>query len=324
MNNKEEMLTLLENNRGRYFSGEELANILGISRSMIWKNIRLLREDGYEITAINNKGYCMASESDVLSQNGIRKYLQNVDLDINVVHTLESTNAYVQEQALKGKSQGYVVFADEQTGGKGRCGRKFYSPSSSGLYMSILLRPSGQIAKEPMLLTIMTAVAMCETIEELTDKKAEIKWFNDIFVDGKKVCGILTQGSADIESGVMEYIVLGVGLNIYKPKAGFPSELENVAGAVCESQVADMKNKIAGIFLKKLWSAYNQNSYMYIKEKYRARSLVIGKKLTLIDGDKKQSVLCKDIDDKCRLVVSDWLGKEKIISFGNISVRVEN
>ncbi len=324
LNSKDTLLNLLESNRGKYFSGEELANQLGISRSMIWKNISLLRSEGYNISAANNRGYCLEQSSDVLSESGIRKYLNASQFDINVVHTIDSTNAYVQEQALRGKAQGYVVLADEQTGGKGRCGRSFYSPNASGLYMSVLLKPTGEIAKDPMLITIMTAVAMCETIEELTGKTAQIKWFNDIFVDGKKVCGILTQGTLDIESGLTDNIVLGVGLNVYKPQGGFPAELSDVAGWVCDDQQEDMKNKLAAMFLQKFWSAYSMRSFIVAKEKYRARSLVIGKKITLIDGERKESVTCKNVDDRCRLVVTDWLGKEKTISFGNISVRLEN
>ncbi len=324
LNSKDTLLNLLENNRGRYFSGEELANELGISRSMIWKNISLLRSEGYNISAANNRGYCLEQSSDVLTESGIRKYLSANQFDINVVHTIESTNAYVQEQALRGKSQGFVVLADEQTDGKGRCGRSFYSPNASGLYMSVLLQPSGEIAKEPWIVTIMTAVAMCETIEELTGKSAKIKWFNDIFVEGKKVCGILTQGTLDIESGLTNNIVLGVGLNVYKPIGGFPAELSGVAGWVCDDQQEDMKNKLAAVFLQKFWSAYTQQLFLISKEKYRKRSLVIGKKLTLIDGVKKESVTCIDVDDRCRLVVTDWLGKEKTISFGNISIRLEN
>ena len=125
-----------------------------------------------------------------------------------------------------------MVIANEQTAGRGRLSRSFFSPKDTGIYMSLLLRPKNYSAKQAVRITTMAAVAMCEAIETVSDEKAEIKWVNDIFVRGEKVCGILTEGSFNLESGLLDYAVLGIGINIYQPKDGFPNELSSIAGAV--------------------------------------------------------------------------------------------
>ena len=164
MRTKEQLLALFENNKGDYFSGEDIAERLSISRTAVWKAVKSLRNDGYNISAISNKGYSLSTETDILSIQGIRKYLKPVckDIELAVYPTLNSTNTMVREKAASGTPEGYTVIANGQTNGKGRSGRSFYSPSDTGIYMSILLRPHHYFAKEAMKLTTMAAVAVCE------------------------------------------------------------------------------------------------------------------------------------------------------------------
>lgn len=324
MTTKERLLELFESNKGMYFSGEEIAGKLNISRAAVWKAVKNLRSEGYVIDAVTNKGYCLSVETDILSPQGIRKYLdsQYMDMDINVLPTAVSTNTLVREKADSGMAEGYTVISNEQSDGRGRYGRKFFSPGGTGLYMSILLRPHNYSAGQAVRITTMAAVAMCEAIEAVSDKKAQIKWVNDIFVNGKKVCGILTEGSFGLESGVLDYAVLGLGLNVYNPQGGFPEELEQIAGAVFDSTQNDMKNRLAADFLNRFMGYYtagNQNDYI---EKYRSRSLAVGKHITVILANQTRKAYVNGVDDECRLLVEYEDGEKESLSYGEIHIKL--
>ena len=211
MTTKEKLLELFEANKGTYFSGEELAENLALSRAAVWKAVKSLRSEGYAIDAVTNKGYCLSTATDILSPQGIRKYLDTEyqDWNLKVLPTVTSTNAVVRELAdsvqinreqasekqasdvqesispgRENQEIEYVVIANEQTKGRGRRGREFYSPEGTGVYMSLLLKPNHYSARQAMRFTTMAAVAMCEAIEEISEEKAQIKWVNDVFVNG--------------------------------------------------------------------------------------------------------------------------------------------
>lgn len=324
MMTKEKILELFESNRDIYFSGEEIAQKLSVSRTAVWKAVKTLQNEGYAIDAVKNKGYCLSVQTDILSVQGIRKYLRSeiMDMEISVVNAVQSTNALVREKANMGASEGYIVLANEQTAGRGRLGRSFFSPKDTGIYMSLLLRPENYAAKQAVRITTMAAVAMCEAIEAVSDEKAGIKWVNDIFVREKKVCGILTEGSFNLESGLLDYAVLGLGINIYRPKGGFPNELSNIAGAVFEKNQNDVKNRLVSEFLNRFYgyySAVNQTDYV---EQYRNRSFVIGKQVNLISADESKTAVAIGIDDECRLLVKYPDGTEDCYSSGEISIRI--
>ena len=329
MTTRDKLLELFEKNKGRYFSGEEIAKELNVSRTAVWKAVKNLRNEGYEIDAITNKGYALSVKTDILSPQGIRKYLDNECnyMDINVLATTSSTNDVVKEKANSGYEEGYIVVANEQTKGKGRYGRAFYSPSGTGLYMSILLKPNNYDASGAVSITMIAAVAMCEAIEEVSDEKAEIKWVNDIYIKGKKVCGILTEGSYGLESGMLDYAVVGVGINVYYPKDGFPKEIDSIAGVIFnytneDSNIdssGDLKNRLAASFINNFMKYYKSCSDDYIKE-YKNKNFVVGKKVTVIIGGQKKEALVKGLDDKCRLVVEYEDGQNESLSYGEISL----
>lgn len=150
MTTREKILELLEAERGVYFSGEDIAGRLSVSRAAVWKAVKALQKDGYAIDAVTNKGYCLSAETDILSVQGIRKYLNReiAGSDISVLQTAASTNALLREKADSGAPEGCMILANEQTGGRGRLSRSFFSPQDTGIYMSLLLRPENYSAKE--------------------------------------------------------------------------------------------------------------------------------------------------------------------------------
>ncbi len=324
MGTKERLLELLEAEKGRYASGEEIAQALCVSRAAVWKAVKALRQEGYPIEAATNRGYCLSNKADVLSVQGIRKALNPVCRNVNiiVVPTVDSTNALIREMAGRGEPEGCVVVAGEQTAGRGRRGRQFYSPKDTGIYISLLLRPKHCAIERATGFTSMAAVAMCEAIESVSGEAAQIKWVNDVFVRGKKVCGILTEASLDMENGEAEYVVLGAGVNVYPPGDGFPEELKAVAGTVFEELHSDAKNRLAGEFLNRMMAFYAAPDADAYVEKYRARSLVLGKRITVLQGESARSATVCDIDGACRLLVRYDSGETACLSYGEIQVRV--
>lgn len=322
MTTKEKLLALLEAQKGTYYSGEEIAQRLEVSRAAVWKAVKSLQKEGYEIHAVTNRGYCLSRQTDILSKQGIQKFLTDScrDLELSVLPTAESTNTLVREQANRGTGEGYTVIAGEQTGGRGRYGRSFFSPQGTGVYLSILLRPKTREASQALMLTTMAAVAMCEAIEEVSPEKAEIKWVNDIYVRGKKVCGILTEASLDLESSSLQYAVLGVGVNVYQPLEGFPGELAGTAGAVLEGPVEEGKNRLTASFLNHFLSLYRSGTWADCIGAYRERNLALGKTVTVRRQDTSRTAYVRDIDELCRLVVEYEDGTTEHLSYGEISI----
>ncbi|MGN0976444.1 MAG: biotin--[acetyl-CoA-carboxylase] ligase [Faecousia sp.] len=324
MTTKEKLLELLEANKGAYFSGEEIAQKLCVSRAAVWKAVNALREEGYCIDAVTNKGYCLSEHTDILSPQGIRKYLKPAyqGMELTVLPEAASTNALLREKANQGAPEGCAVIANQQTAGRGRCGRQFYSPRETGIYMSVLLRPVRYAPQQAVRLTAAAAVTMCEAIEAVSGESAQIKWVNDIFVRGKKVCGILTEASFGLESGALEYAVLGVGVNVYPPKEGFPKELEAIAGAIYDSARSDGKNRLAGEFLNRFLDCYNAPERTEYIAAYRSRSLAVGKQVTVYSGNRTRSAYAYGVDDECRLLVRYENGETESLSYGEIRIKV--
>ncbi len=322
MTTKEKVLELFEKNKGIYFSGEELAKQLNVSRASVWKAVTGLRKDGYAIDAVTNKGYCLSEKGDILSAQGIMKYLPSEyqNMDIRVERETESTNAAVREYAEQGMQEGFLLVAGEQTKGRGRYGRTFFSPQGTGVYFSLLLRPKGVLAQQGTGLTAMAAVAMCEAVKELSGKPTGIKWVNDIYVNGKKVCGILTEASMGLESGRLDYVILGVGVNVYPPETGFPESLIDKAGVVFDEMQDDMKNRLIALFLENFGAYYLKQSEKSYIEKYKEYSLVTGKQIQVLSEYGKREAYVLGIDDDCRLLVEYENGERATLSCGEISI----
>ena len=324
MRTKEKLLELFENNKGSYFSGADIAEKFSISRTAVWKSVKALRKEGYQIDAVQNKGYCLSVDTDILSVQGIQKYLNTIcpDMELNVYPILDSTNAVVREKAIAGGPEGYIVIANSQTRGRGRSGRTFYSPSNTGIYMSLLLRPRHFSSHQAAQLTTMAAVAVCEAIGSLSGEKAQIKWVNDIYLRGKKVCGILTEGSLSLEDGSLEYAVLGIGINVSPPTGGFPDEIKDIAGTVFYEAQRDGKNRLAAEVLNRFMAYYSASNMLNYVDNYRQRSMVIGKEIQVIFPGYTKRAIAHAIDQNCHLIVEYEDGQTETLYSGEISIKI--
>lgn len=323
MNTKERLRNLLYEHIGSYLSGEEIAEQLSVSRTSIWKAVNALRREGYEIDAVQHKGYRLAATVDVLSKEGLTAYLGD-EADafcIELYPEVTSTNTLIRDRANDGAKEGLVILANMQTQGRGRFGRTFFSPSDSGIYMSLLLRPTEMTHPEATRITTMAAVAVCEAIESVSQKQAGIKWVNDIYMNEKKVCGILTEASVSMEDGSLSYVILGIGVNAYAPKEGFPEDIENKAGAVFYERKKDAKNRLVAEILKKFLYYYKAKDTTEYTKTYREKSIVIGKQIKVMSFSDEKNALVSDIDDACRLLVRYEDGTEESLSSGEISIR---
>ena len=325
MTTKEKLLALLEDSKGTFFSGEEIARTLQVSRAAVWKAVNALREDGYTIDAVTNKGYRFSPDSDILSPQGIRRFLKPEyrDLNLTVLPTAPSTNALVREKASQGCPEGCVIIACEQTAGRGRYGRQFFSPADTGVYLSLLLRPTAYSPQQATCLTAAAAAAMCQAIEAVTGQHPGIKWVNDIFLHGKKVCGILTEAAVGLETGTLNYMVLGAGINVYLPTDGFPEEIQSIAGALLEHSTPEAKNRLTGEFLNRFWEFYAHPERKEYLEDYRARSLAIGRNVAVLSAGQKVSAYAYGIDDDFRLLVRYENGEAEALSYGEIRIQLD-
>lgn len=324
MTTKEKLLALLEENKGAFFSGEEIARTLQVSRAAVWKAVNALREDGYTIDAATNKGYRLSPDSDILSPQGIRRFLKPEyrNLNLTVLPTAPSTNALVREKANQGCPEGCVIVACEQTAGRGRYGRQFFSPADTGVYLSLLLRPTAYSPQQATCLTAAAAAAMCQAMEAVTGQQPGIKWVNDIFLRGKKVCGILTEAAVGLETGALDYMVLGAGVNLYPPADGFPEEIQSIAGSVLERSCPEAKNRLVGEFLNRFWYFYTHPECRAYLEDYRARSLAIGQNVTVLSAGRAVSAYAYGIDDDFRLLVRYENGDTEALSYGEIRIQL--
>ena len=321
---KDRVLDSLRSSGGRYVSGGALSAELSLSRTAVWKAVEQLRAEGFVIESAPKKGYRLLSGGDALTESGVRAYLRRRDLDLRVYKSISSTNTVLKQLAESGEAEGTVLLAEEQTAGRGRMSRSFFSPPRSGLYMSLLLRPhlSAQLSTR---ITACAAVAVAEAIEELTGCRAEIKWVNDVLVDGKKVCGILTEGSIDCESGLMHYAIVGIGINIRPPEGDFPAELRQIAGALpAAPDGEDLRCRLAAAVLDRLMDLYEQLPEGDCYEAYKSRSCLIGRQINILplEGEPVPATAI-DVEPDFSLRVRLADGTETCLSSGEVSVRAK-
>ena len=323
MMTKDAVLQLLRAREDAYVSGSELAKSLSLSRTAVWKAIGQLKAEGYCIDSVTNRGYRLLDCGDVLSEESVRRYLRHREITPEVCKTIGSTNTALKARAAEGAGEGLALIAGEQTAGRGRMGRSFYSPADSGLYMSLLLRPR-IAAQEAVRITACAAVAVAETIEELSGRAAQIKWVNDVLLDGRKVCGILSEASLDCESGELAWVVVGIGINAVRPAESFPAELRQIAGAVFErAEIPELRAKLAAGVLDRLMDYAAGPGGEHCFEAYRSRSVVLGKPVNLLipgrDPEPAQ-VLGLNRDYSLQVRLPD--GSERAVSSGEVSVRL--
>ena len=331
MNTKEYILTKLVENHDRYISGELLATELGVTRAAVWKAMRELVSDRIEIIALRNQGYRLTDAARVRGMNlllgaeRVSGYLKN-KLPVKVWRTLDSTNNTARELATEqSEKSDALIVAAAQTAGKGRMGRSFYSPEGCGLYVTLLVHPECD-ATESVKLTCAAAVAAARAIDYLLgEQEARIKWVNDIYLRGKKVAGILTEGQLSIESGQLEYAVVGVGFNLLAPDGGYPEEIRQRAGAIFESRASlpdDIYNRLAAQFTNEYFKIYPGLEPADFLDEYRARSFIIGRTVTVFRGNDSWDAEVVAINDDFSLSVRSADGKIERLSSGEVTLKV--
>ena len=297
---KSSLLEMLEKNKGEVLSGESIAGELGCTRAAVWKAVKSLREEGYHIEAGPNKGYMLAKDTNRLSQEGIRLFLDDPKVKIDIYDELESTNQTAKKEAMMGEAEhGAFVIARSQTAGRGRRGREFYSPADTGLYMSVILKPQGTI-HDSLLITTAAAVAVYRAVAQ--------------------ICGILTEAVTDFESGNIEFVVVGMGLNLYLDQENLPAELRNIAGALYETKEdAEQtdRNKLTAMIVNEL---RKETADLKLSPDYVTHNMIPGHQITITDGNSSRQAFALEICRDGRLKVREEDGQETILSFGEVSV----
>lgn len=242
-------------------------------------------------------------------------------IKIEVLEKIESTNTLLRAYADNGAGEGLVIIAGEQTAGRGRMGRSFFSPGDAGVYMSVLLKP--QIKPEDAVqITTAAAVGVSNALDKMGVVGSKIKWVNDIYINSKKVCGILTEGNVDVAAQMLNYAILGVGVNIYEAEDGFPEEIKNIAGAVFPNRVEDLRNKFIALFLNEFFDFYKKLSSKAHLEEYRRKSFVLGENIVIHKNGTTQDAKAIDVDENCNLVVEFLDGRVENLCSGEISIRL--
>ncbi len=277
---KDDVLKLISRERS-YISGEAISHKLGVSRAAVNTAVKALREDGYEIESSTNKGYLLISSPDILSKGSVSVHLpDNRPGDLLVFDSVDSTNNVLKDMASKGAVSGTVVIADQQTGGKGRRGRSFASPSGAGIYLSYLFKPDSGFDKISDL-TSWTAVAVSDAIRSAYNLDSQIKWVNDLLMNRKKICGILTEVTVEGESGFIDTCIIGIGVNVNEED--FPPEISEIATSISMENGGKkfVRAGLAAEIIKsmdKLASNWPQDPY-YL-ERYRELNITTGSKIT--------------------------------------------
>ncbi|MBQ8923741.1 MAG: biotin--[Lachnospiraceae bacterium] len=210
MTTRDRVLSALEHNKGEFISGEELADAIGVSRNSVWKAVRDLHEKGYTIDSVTNRGYCLTTESDIISVQGISAFLDEksyIDY-IEVYDELSSTNDVAKQKAISAPSYKHAIIAKTQTKGRGHGSTNYESPKG-GIYISVILNPKELVYKN---ITVCAAVFVADVLEEITGENTRIKWVNNIYIDDRKVCGILSETIADMETGAPDTYIVGIGI----------------------------------------------------------------------------------------------------------------
>ena len=269
--------------------------------------------------AVNNRGYALSKENNVLSEEAIRLGLNKKAVRIEVKREIPSTNQYLKQKGIEEEyEEGSVVVAESQSAGKGRRGRHFYSPGKCGLYMSVLLKPK-KTAQESLKITAAAAVAVCRAVEKVCKVSLGIKWVNDLYLGEKKVCGILTEAVSDFETGDIELVVVGIGINLKEPKDGFPKELGDIAGTVLKEGEHVDRNLLVAEIVNELLEESEKDG---IPKEYIERNIVPGRKVWVAYGQQERSVFAKQILPDGRLLIENEQHEEEILPCGDVSLRI--
>lgn len=315
---KIEILKALESNRGKDVSGQALAEKLGVSRNAIWKAVNAMKREGYQIFAGQNRGYRLAEGNDMISAVGIAESIRHrtKGLAIYTHKEIDSTNNEAKRLIADGRNGMALIVSEGQTAGRGRQGKTFYSPAQTGIYMTFSFPTTLQMT-DAVTVTSATAVAVFRAIRELTGIETEIKWVNDIYLGGKKICGILTEAISDFESGRVQNIIIGIGLNYRTTE--FEGDLQYTAASLNPTGVN--RNMMIARILDCLIDAMQNLGADEYMDLYRKHSMVIGHDVEYTVNGERYTGRAVDIDEDGGLVVLHSNGEKEVLRSGEITLR---
>lgn len=319
---KTEILRMLRETDA-YVSGQQLCDHFGVSRTAVWKVINKLKEEGYEIEAISNKGYCLKRVPDLVTKEACLSAIHTKWAGRKIVYSqeMDSTNTKAKQLAEEVDSHGLLVVTDKQNAGKGRRGRSWESLPGSSIFMTLVVKPSIVPANASML-TLVAALSVSEGIDMVTKLRTRIKWPNDILVGTKKVCGILTEMSADMDQ--VNYVVIGMGINT--GVTTFPAEIAYKATSLeleCGKEIlrAELIAAIMECFERNYEIFLNTEDLSHLMDKYGARLVNQGEKVKVLEPNREYMGVSEGINERGELLVRDENNQLKIVMSGEVSVR---
>lgn len=320
---KTRILSLIKDQYPGYISGEEISRLLGISRTAVWKHIHKLRENGYQIESHSRVGYRLVQAPDKLYRDELTGLLDTAIIGCNIVYreTVDSTNDLAKELAQKGAGDGTLVIAEEQTAGKGRMGRQWFSPAGKGLWFSVILKPEMSPADAPKL-TLVSAVAVAKTLRSI-GIPAGIKWPNDILIHGRKLAGILTEMNAELDR--VNYLIVGIGINVSLGTGIIPSELSDIATSLEEhSEGSCSRIQILASLLNNLDSLYrdfSEGGFTQILTQWKEMSVTLNRRVRIHAIGNVDEGIAFDIDEEGALLLMREDGTLKRVLSGEVSLR---
>lgn len=321
---KEKILEILKANKGVFISGEELSNNLNVSRTAIWKAINQLKNKGYKIESQTKKGYCFIYAPDELTSVEVQPLLKTSILGKKIIYfdKIDSTNNYAKKLAEKEFVEGTVVIADMQSSGRGRLGRSWISPDREGIWMTILLKPniSPLYASKA---TLAVACAVCNAIFKISSLKAMIKWPNDIVVNGKKLCGVLTEMGAELDK--INYLAVGIGINVNISEKSLSQDIEKIATSIKIEAGKEIQRKaLVAEVLNEFENYYKQfiidGSIDFLLDEYKSKLAIMGKKVKVM-GKQEIIGVVENVNSEGHLIISLEDGRIEEIISGEVSVR---
>jgi len=312
---RDNIIYMLEKHRGEFVSGQEIAKECGVSRSGVAKCISALKQEGFKIASVNNSGHRLEPDCMAISEYGIRAYLDEPNVEINVFNEIDSTNSCAKRAVADYLTGDGIFVANSQTAGRGRRGKDFYSPMGTGLYFTAVFHPNAKLS-DATAITSAAAVAVAKILEQETKKSPKIKWVNDIFIDNKKVCGILTEAVSDFETNTVQAIIIGVGINL--TTEAFPQDIKDIAASAGKIN----RNRLSAEIFKALKYYCYRLPCRDFMDDYRSYSLVLGKTVSFNINGKPYTAIAESITDEGELAVVTQQGERMVLNSGEISVKL--
>ncbi len=320
---KDSVLAILRRENS-YISGEKISSVLGVSRAAVNAAVKTLRAEGYDILSSTNKGYYLHAVPDALTANELSAYVDGQRMQsVLCVDSVDSTNNRIRELAMSGAPDGQIVIANEQLRGRGRRGRDFISPKDKGIYLSMLMRPDN-LPADMMMITAWTAVAVNNAIESVYGIRPGIKWVNDLVINQRKVCGILTEVSVEGESGYVQHMIIGIGINVNEQECDFPAELRDTATSLLmETDKEHSRAYLASELIKELdcmRMAWPEEKQSYLNA-YRNDDITVGKEISIVRNAGERPAVACAVEEDFSLRVRYKDGVSETVSSGEVTLR---